>query len=180
MRRILTPAILVLLTGCGAHPSLTPSMATRSNAMTVQPDTHRWQMRMPTATGNRLDLDFTMPKFDVQRGLDPDGRVLLKYTDVTGFFGTRDTIYAYMRIVMESGEVIEKQQARMSRMKGFEGDPVAFRLDERFLQALTNDNPLSVEFAFFGADRYGALQWDSNDGKNYLFDLDTFPIPLNS
>ena len=180
MRRVLTPAVLVLLTGCGALPSLTPSTAAVPTARSVQPDTHRWQMRMPTATGNRLDLDFTMPKFDVQRGLDPDGRVLLKYTDQTGFFGTRDTIYAYVRIVMESGEVIEKQQVRMARVKGYEGDPVAFRLDERFRQALTNDNPLSVEFAFFGTDRYGSLHWDSNDGKNYLFDLDTFPIPLNA
>lgn|GEM_PF-4598000 len=176
-RRALPPAALMMLTGCGLMPSLPPASGTKMNASTVTPDTHRWQMRLPTTTGNQLDLDFTMPKFDYNRGLDPDGRILMRYTDRTNFFGQRDIIYAYVRLVMESGEVIEKPQAMLSRVKGFEGDPTAFRMDERFRQALTQDNPLHIEFAFFGADRHGYLTWDSNDGKNYLFDLDTFPVP---
>ena len=176
-RRVLIPAALALMTGCGMIPTRGAASTPNLAARTVTPLTHRWQMRMLTATGNQLDLDFTMPNFDVKQGLDPDGRIRLLYTDRTGYFGQRDTLYAYIRLVMESGEVIEKRQAPLTRMRPLEGEPTAFRLDERFRQALVQDNPLHIEFAFFGSDRYGGLTWDSNDGKNYTFDLDTFPIP---
>ena len=177
LRRILTATALILVAGCGSSP-----VATRADssvtARSVELDTHRWQRYEATKTGNRLFLDLTLANFDAKRGLNPDGKILMNYTDRTGFFGTRDTIYAYYKLVSEAGQVIEVQQARLARQLQEPGEPAVFKLTDNFRFDNKTDSALTIEFAFFGTDRHGSMTWDSNDGKNYLFELDTsFPVP---
>jgi hypothetical protein len=163
-------ALWALLPALAACSSLPVPTAVKGAAQPVfqarTSDTALWTGQV--ATGTRNAASFSLAITDVRgASRSPSGTLHLRYDDQSGYFAGKSTLMAYVKLRTTDGDRAIESIA-MSLNHKDEG-AAHFSADVPVGLPKPTSEVTGLELAFYAADRYGNLKWDSDDSRNYRF-----------